>query len=75
VEGVCDVCGSTLYQREDDKTETILHRIEVYENQTAPLIDYYEKKGVLNRVDGNRTIDEVSADILSVIRAGCGLKE
>lgn len=75
VEGVCDVCGSTLYQREDDKTETILRRIEVYENQTSPLIDYYEKKGVLHRVAGDRTIDAVSADILSVIRAGCGLKE
>ncbi len=75
VEGVCDVCGSTLYQREDDKTETILRRIEVYENQTSPLIDYYEKKGVLYRVAGDRTIDAVSADILSVIRAGCGLKE
>lgn len=75
VEGVCDVCGATLYQREDDKAETILRRIEVYENQTAPLIDYYEKKGVLHRVAGDRTIGAVSADILSVIRAGCGLKE
>ncbi len=50
VEGVCDSCGGELYQREDDNRETVLNRLEVYNNQTASLIDYYDEKGVLRRV-------------------------
>ncbi len=52
VEGVCDKCGGELYQRDDDRRETVLNRLEVYEKQTASLIDYYERRNVLVRVDG-----------------------
>lgn len=51
VEGVCDLCGGELYQRADDNRETVLNRLEVYNNQTASLIDYYEKKNVLRKVE------------------------
>ncbi len=58
VEGVCDACGGELYQRADDNRETVLNRLEVYNNQTASLIDYYKQKGVLRRVD---TLDRKDA--------------
>ena len=51
VEGVCDSCGGELYQRDDDKRETVLNRLEVYNNQTASLIEYYQSKNVLQKVD------------------------
>ena len=51
-EGICDVCGGELYQREDDAPETVAKRLEVYHKETQPLIDYYEKEGVLKCVDG-----------------------
>lgn len=51
-EGVCDKCGGELYQREDDKEETILQRLDVYEKQTVPLVEYYRKKGFLVEVTG-----------------------
>jgi len=66
-EGVCDKCGGELYQRDDDKEETIKKRLEVYEAQTAPLIDYYEKKGILKRVDGVGDIDEIFANICRIL--------
>ncbi len=56
---VCAKCGAKLYQREDDKEETVKARLAVYEKQTAPLVDYYREKGKLVDVDGNKTIDEV----------------
>lgn len=59
VEGKCDVDGADLIQREDDKPETVLKRLEVYHKQTQPLIDYYEKEGILFEVDGTLTTDEV----------------
>jgi adenylate kinase len=52
VEGVCDLCGGELYHRDDDTRETVLNRLDVYNKQTAGLIDYYEQRGVLRRVDG-----------------------
>jgi len=55
---VCKVCGKPLYQRDDDKPETVSNRLEVYRKQTAPLIEYYEKKGILVNVDSNVTIDQ-----------------
>lgn len=67
VEGVCDSCNKPLYQREDDKVETVQKRIQVYENQTAPLIDYYQKQGVLRSVDGEQSIEAVSKAILAEI--------
>ncbi len=52
VEGVCDVCGGELYQREDDNEETVRNRLRVYREQTLPLVEYYEGKGILKKVDG-----------------------
>ncbi len=67
--GVCDVCGGELYQREDDKPETVRKRLQVYHEQTAPLIDYYRKAGLLQVIDGNRAIDAVTRDLLDAIEA------
>lgn len=66
-EGVCDKCGGELYQRDDDKEETIKKRLEVYDAQTAPLIDYYDKKGILKRVNGVGDIDEIFANICKIL--------
>lgn len=63
--GVCDVDGSELYQRDDDKSETVERRIRVYLEQTAPLIAFYREKGLLMDVDGTREIDEVSKTLLA----------
>lgn len=68
-ESVCDKCGSTdLYQRTDDQEEAIKNRLEQYRAQTAPLIDYYQKKSVLQGVDGVGSLDEVTDRILSVLK-------
>jgi len=66
--GVCDLDGSELYQRDDDKSETVLHRIAVYFKQTAPLIEYYRKCGLLTEVDGAQEIEKVTASLLAVIQ-------
>ncbi len=66
-EGVCDKCGGELYQRDDDKEETIKKRLEVYESQTAPLIDYYGKKGILKKVNGVGNIEEIFANICAIL--------
>ncbi len=65
--GICDFDGSELYQREDDKAETVTNRIHVYHKQTQPLIDYYQNKGILVEIDGTQTIEKVTADILDVV--------
>jgi len=67
VEGVCDQCGGELYQRADDTEAAIKHRIEVYQKQTQPLIDYYRKKGLLADIDGEREIDEVRSDVMKAL--------
>lgn len=59
----CPRCGGEMYQRDDDKPETIQKRLDTYANQTAPLIDYYGGKGILIQVDGNRLADEVYVDV------------
>lgn len=66
--GVCDRCGGELYQRPDDTPETQKHRIEVYFEQTAPLIQYYREKGLLVEVDGRQGIKEIQADLLEIIK-------
>lgn len=66
--GICDIDGSELYQRDDDKTETVKRRIRVYLEQTQPLIEYYRQKGVLVEVNGKSSIDQVTADLLSAIK-------
>ncbi len=67
VEGRCDACGGELYQRADDTRETAEKRLEVYFEQTAPLIDYYRKSGRLLEVDGERPIDEVKETIVKLL--------
>jgi adenylate kinase len=66
-EGVCDQDGSRLVQRDDDKPETIKKRLAVYHEQTAPLVDWYEERGLLRRFDGTRTPDEVHARIRATL--------
>lgn len=68
VAGKCDIDGSELYQREDDKAETVSRRIKVYLEQTAPLIEYYRRQGKLVEIDGTRSIEDVTADLLAVVR-------
>lgn len=63
----CGKCGAALYQREDDKEETVRNRLVVYERSTKPLIEYYTNKGLLHTVNGNADIDEVDAAIRSVL--------
>ena len=66
-DGICDTCGGTLYQRDDDKDDAIRQRLKVYQEQTQPLIDYYDRMGILVTVDGTGDIDEVFADICDVL--------
>ncbi|MGB9668193.1 MAG: adenylate kinase [Thermosulfidibacteraceae bacterium] len=66
-EGVCDKCGGELYQRDDDKEETIRARLEVYKKQTAPLIEYYSKRGKLVNIDGRKGINEIFTEIVNVL--------
>ncbi len=68
-EGICDACGGNLVQRDDDREETIRKRLDVYREQTAPLVDYYLRGGLLAEVDGMAGIDEVGRQILSVLGA------
>lgn len=66
-EGVCDKCGGELFQRDDDKEETIKKRLDVYNAQTAPLIDYYGKKGILKTVQGTGNIDDIFKNVCDVL--------
>ena len=65
----CEKCGAPLYIRDDDKPETVLNRISVYNDKTQPLIDFYDNKGLLKNVDGNRTPEEVLADIKALVES------
>jgi len=65
--GLCDKCGGDLFQRDDDKEETIKKRLEVYDAQTAPLIDYYGKKGILKRIAGTGSIDDIFNKMVAAI--------
>lgn len=64
---VCPSCGGEMYQRDDDKPETIQNRLNVYESQTAPLVEYYKGKGLLKVVDGDRPVDDVYADVKELL--------
>jgi adenylate kinase len=66
--GKCDFDGSELYQRDDDKEETVKNRIQVYFNQTAPLISYYRDHGKLVEIDGTQTIDQVTDDLVAALK-------
>lgn len=67
--GVCDQDGSELYQRDDDKAETVINRIQVYFAQTMPLIEYYQRAGALLEIDGAQSIDQVSTELLDRLSA------
>lgn len=64
---VCPRCNGEMYQRDDDKPETIRHRLDVYENQTAPLVEYYKGHSILKEVNGDRPVDEVYADVKALL--------
>lgn len=66
-EGYCDQCGGELYQRDDDREETVKNRLNVYMMQTEPLIEFYRKKGLLFEVDGNKSINDVFKDISLIL--------
>jgi adenylate kinase len=68
VEGICDKCGGELYQRADDKEETIKERLQVYFNETAALIDYYSRKGKLLEIEGEGKVEEVSKRITASLK-------
>ena len=67
VEGICDKCGAELILRDDDKPETVKNRLNVYHEQTQPLIDYYTGKEVLHEVDGTKEMEAVFGDIVSIL--------
>ena len=67
VEGVCDRCGKELILRDDDKPETVKKRLDVYHEQTQPLIDYYTNKGIIKEVDGTQDMNKVFKDIVDIL--------
>ena len=67
-EGICDKCGGELYQRSDDNEESVGIRLDEYINKTAPLLTFYENKGLLRQIDGDQEIDAVSSQIASILR-------
>ncbi len=68
-EGVCDSCGEALIQRKDDNEETVVNRLKVYHETTAPVIDYYKNKGILVEVDGTGDIDEIFKKVVAALEA------
>lgn len=66
--GICDQDSSELYQRDDDKAETVAHRIQVYLTQTTPLIEYYRARGVLIEINGFQPIEQVTAQLMQTLR-------
>ena len=68
-EGVCDVCGGNLYQREDDNPETVRHRLYTYYKETSPLIGYYFARDLLAEIDGEQTVEDVYQDLVKAIEA------
>lgn len=70
VPGVCDVCGGTEFSRRaDDNAQTVRQRLQAYHTQTTPIITYYDRRGIVQRVDGMLSIDEVTAQVISALRA------
>ncbi|MCD6056698.1 MAG: adenylate kinase [Thermomicrobiales bacterium] len=68
VDGVCDACGGQIIQRADDTPDAVTKRLDLYDLETAPLVDRYEEQGLVERVDGNRPIDDVTDSIVAAIR-------
>ena len=70
VEGICDVCQTPVIQREDDKEQTVLDRIKVYDSQTKPLVDFYSKQDLVFTVDGTLPIDEITIKLVTELKKG-----
>lgn len=70
VEGICDVCQTPVIQREDDKEQTVLDRIKVYDSQTKPLVDFYSKQDLVFTVDGTLPIDEITNKLVTELKKG-----
>ncbi|HET7407121.1 MAG TPA: adenylate kinase [Mycobacteriales bacterium] len=68
VEGICDACGSELFQRDDDREETIRHRLEVYYEQTAPLVEFYAARGILVGIDATGPVDDITDRAMAALR-------
>lgn len=68
LEGICDICGGKLYQRDDDKESVIRERLRIYNLQTKPLIEFYKSRGLLRIVNGENPIEQIKADILKIVK-------
>ncbi|EKI4598837.1 adenylate kinase [Staphylococcus pseudintermedius] len=69
VEGICDIDGGKLYQREDDNPETVANRLEVNVKQSEPILEFYNQKGLLKNIDGSKHIDEVTSDVIEILES------
>jgi adenylate kinase len=70
VEGVCDLCGGTLVQRDDDKEEVVRKRLEVYRKQTQPLVEFYQEKGIIYKLDAGKEVEELFEEVRGLVRDG-----
>jgi adenylate kinase len=71
VDGICDACGTALVQRSDDKAELVKQRLSVYHELTQPLVDFYQAKNLLHKVDGDGEQDDIFAAILKTLKVPC----
>lgn len=72
VSGICDACGSALVQRNDDRVETVQNRLDVYRQQTSPLKEYFEQRGLMRHIDGNGTIQDIQRQICTLLKGSAG---
>jgi adenylate kinase len=70
IEGVCDLCGGSLVQRDDDKEEVVRKRLEVYRKQTQPLIEFYQDRGIIYRLDAEKGVEELFEEVKGLVRDG-----
>lgn len=70
VEGVCDLCGGSLVQRDDDREEVVKKRLEVYRKQTQPLIEFYQDRGIIYRLDAGKGVEELFEEVKGLVRDG-----
>jgi Adenylate kinase (EC 2.7.4.3) len=70
VEGVCDLCGGSLVQRDDDKEEVVKKRLEVYRKQTQPLIEFYQDRGIIYKLDAEKGVEELFGEVKGLVRDG-----
>jgi Adenylate kinase and related kinases len=70
VEGLCDLCGDTLVQRDDDKEEVVRKRLEVYRKQTQPLIEFYQERGIIYKLDAGKGVEELFEEVKGLVRDG-----